>query len=283
MARADRKRLTTAVLIIALGSGSLLLRAVALHHPQAGVAQAKSYMALDVKRNRTGWLNLLRYHQEQADTAQARQVIALRQARYPEEPLAREAERLINNGRYAEAVRSAQEVIAINPREPAGWLQLGRAYLRQKRWARAVEALRLSDGLNPYSYYTLTDLGQAYYQSGDREAARDVLQRAIRIDRRKYNAYWSLAQMSKLAGDSTGYQNFIAQAATVPETHPLVIKELGDSHLQRGELQRAAESYNRAMSAGLDTAAVSDLVRTHPELARWLTLPADSSAAVQPE
>jgi Tfp pilus assembly protein PilF len=137
--------------------------------------------------------------------------------------------------------------------------------------------------LNPYSYYTLTDLGEAYYKQGDRETARVVLQRAARIDSRRYNAYWSMAQMSKLAGDSTGYQNFIERAATAPETHPLVIKELGDWYLQRREHQKAAVSYKRAVNKGLDAAVVSELARTHPELAEWLTPPVDSSRAVQPE
>ena len=59
---------------------------------------------------------------------------------------------------------------------------LGRLYLRQNQWAKAVEQLRQAAHLMPTSPFVLSTLGEAYHRIGKLQEAQNTLDSALMID-----------------------------------------------------------------------------------------------------
>lgn len=59
---------------------------------------------------------------------------------------------------------------------------LGRLYLRQNQWSKAVEQLRQAAHLMPTSPFVLSTLGEAYHRIGKLQEAQNTLESALMID-----------------------------------------------------------------------------------------------------
>ena len=59
---------------------------------------------------------------------------------------------------------------------------LGRLYLRQNQWSKAVEQLRQAARLMPTSPFVLSTLGEAYHRVGKLQEAQNTLESALMID-----------------------------------------------------------------------------------------------------
>ena len=59
---------------------------------------------------------------------------------------------------------------------------LGRLYLRQNQWFKAVEQLRQAAHLMPTSPFVLSSLGEAYHRAGKLQEAQNTLESALMID-----------------------------------------------------------------------------------------------------
>ena len=59
---------------------------------------------------------------------------------------------------------------------------LGRLYLRQNQWSKAVEQLRQAAHLMPTSPFVLSSLGDAYHRAGKLQEAQNTLESALMID-----------------------------------------------------------------------------------------------------
>ncbi|MGA2025627.1 MAG: M48 family metalloprotease [Syntrophobacteraceae bacterium] len=59
---------------------------------------------------------------------------------------------------------------------------LGRLYLRQNQWSKAVEQLRQAAHLMPASPFVLSTLGEAYHRIGKLQEAQNTLESALMID-----------------------------------------------------------------------------------------------------
>jgi tetratricopeptide (TPR) repeat protein len=264
--------LATGVLVAVLQLLSLIPRALVLNDRESAITQVREYFDLDVLKSRSGVAVLEKQYLQRGDESRHQEMSAIRASRYPWEEIARQGQVLIQQSQVNEARVNAARLIAANPAEPAGWQLLARCYYKSFMADSAIEAYRISDGLNPYNYDCVYELGAAYRLAKNVSKARAQWQHAIRIDSTRNPAYWLLAQSYRLENPkSEEYGKYLRLAAGKKDAPNQLVKEFADFCLSRGEYSSAAEAYRRALEKGADTNAIRDSASRHPELGEVLS------------
>lgn len=98
-------------------------------------------------------------------------------------------------GRVDEARRGAEAVLARHPGEPTSAQVMGMLLMREDRNEEAVKLLRAGERNAPTDPRLLNTLAVALKQSGDREAAREVLKKAMAADKTYVDAPLNLANL----------------------------------------------------------------------------------------
>jgi tetratricopeptide (TPR) repeat protein len=75
---------------------------------------------------------------------------------------------LLEQGNWADAARSLQEAVALNPEDDAAYNNLGAAYVGQGDWERAIEAFRAAIEINPGNANAHFNLGSAFLRTGNK-------------------------------------------------------------------------------------------------------------------
>jgi cytochrome c-type biogenesis protein CcmH/NrfG len=71
-----------------------------------------------------------------------------------------------------------RQMVAEFPDSPMGHFSLGKAYLERRAYADAVRSLEEAVRLDPDYAAAMVSLGDAFAGAGDRQKAREVLERA---------------------------------------------------------------------------------------------------------
>ena len=263
---------TTAILAMVLGFLSILPRAITQTIPQQGVDLAMSHFKLDIKRNRSGMWLLGQYYLEKGDSASYRDIQRVRTRWYPEEAMIRQARQLLERRDIRRAVEMSRRVIQLNPKNPAGWMQLGRAFLFAGRYDSALTYLQVSNALNPGSYRILISLGRAHYAGGDFDHARELWTQAASIDSTAYAADAWLGRLSADEADITSARSYLSRAASRTGAPGWVHMHLADALLATGDAPAAIAAYAAALEKGADPKAVAQATRRYPQVQRSLGL-----------
>ncbi len=130
--------------------------------------------------------------------------------------------------------------------------RLADLYLKAKNHPRAIAQLKLARQMAPRDIFVLRQLGKAFLESGDRDQAREVLDRIDQLDKR---AVVHNAECAALAGRwyRTG-GNFkraeeVFQAALDADRNSYYLANLlAEVRLEDGRLDAAAEAYRHALA-----------------------------------
>lgn len=95
---------------------------------------------------------------------------------------ARLASFFLQRGELESAEGAAELAVAINSDDTDGWVALGTARAKQKRYADAVPAFLEALRRRPVDIATWTDLGEAYVYLMDFTHAAQALERALELD-----------------------------------------------------------------------------------------------------
>jgi tetratricopeptide (TPR) repeat protein len=82
---------------------------------------------------------------------------------------------------YAEAIRKCQLITQAYPEHSLCYLLLGRAYIKEKEYERALEALHKHLAVVPKSVEAMIYLGLAYYESNDLSHAQARFEEAMKL------------------------------------------------------------------------------------------------------
>lgn len=98
-------------------------------------------------------------------------------------------------GKYDEALIYYQKALEINPNIWQSYLNMGAIYYYQKKdIAKTVEYLERAYAINQNDSSLTTNLGIAYLRNGEKERARDMFRRALKIDPNNSLAQKGLAE-----------------------------------------------------------------------------------------
>jgi tetratricopeptide (TPR) repeat protein len=137
-----------------------------------------------------------------------------------------------------------ERAVHLEPHNPRNWYLLGRSYLydlEQPDPVKAVNALRKSVELDPYSAEAMLDLAIAYDSEGDPAQARAALISAQRVYPQSADVAWSFGNFLLRQGDKDGA---FAQMHKALELDP----------------KRASEAFSRALQLEPDANEVLDKV-----------------------
>jgi len=108
---------------------------------------------------------------------------------------------LLDWGRIDEAGESYRRALELNPADAAARLTLSMVLRRQGRTAEAVQSCRTALALRPDSAETLAFLGELHADQGDFTAARELFERAARLDPDLPNAWSGIAAHRQMTID----------------------------------------------------------------------------------
>jgi tetratricopeptide (TPR) repeat protein len=156
--------------------------------------------------------------------------------------------RLIQRGRFAEAVALLEPTTRESPDADAAWLLLGRAYFKLRDFTRAEPALRRAAQLNPDAPQPHFFLGTMLLYQGKNPAAEAELRHAVRLKPDYADAHQNLGHclltQNKLGDAADAFRTAVACDPNFVEAHV----SLADVLARRGDTAQALVHLRRATS-----------------------------------
>lgn len=174
-----------------------------------------------------------------------------------------DAEALLGQGKYQEAIRLLAEYVGEQPLEPRGYVLLGRAYSESGQREKAAESLRRAVALAPTSVAAHINLGVQEALLGNSDSAKREFQRVLQLDPAKKEALFNLGKLSYNDGEfaraSEYFQRYLLRG---PEKSALVY--LLRSALKLNDGATAEKTQQKLAELAPQDAAL------HAQIACWL-------------
>jgi tetratricopeptide (TPR) repeat protein len=145
------------------------------------------------------------------------------------------ADRLMREGRVAEAIALLQQTVKDYPDSSSGWLLLGTAFLAKHDLGGAEEALRKASRLAPDSVEIPFYLGNVRFLRGDHREAAAYFRQAVQLKPDFALAYYNLGHCLMRLGDRDGAIGAFRAAVTFKPDYADAHLNLGDLLLQTGQ------------------------------------------------
>ena len=165
----------------------------------------------------------------------------------------------LETGRLADAETAFKKVVALAPKDPAGYANLGVTYMRGSRYAEAEAELRRAREMDPAN----TDIGlmvaKLYSVTGRAADARATLEELRRGAPRNPHVAYALAELDApppprgRAADSAADRRYVSELREVLGLSPANIAvrvKLIDAFVQRGEADSAVKQLEEVRRIG---------------------------------
>ena len=162
--------------------------------------------------------------------------------------------------------RRNREAIARAPTYSDPWNNLGSIDLSAGRIDAAIAELEVARALNPNEPAIWMNLGTACFAAGDLDGAARWWRRAWERTPDGSLVNKSLARLAQRRGDDVAYETYLSRAAAAPEAPGGLLVEWGDRLAAKGQTDRARAAYVEALQRGLSDEARRALLAAHPEL-----------------
>jgi len=137
----------------------------------------------------------------------------------------------LERGRLAEAEQEFRQVIALSPKDPFGYANLGLTYLRGGRFPEAEAQLKRARRLDPRNLEIALIMARLYALTNRAAEARQVLA-DLEPDAR---VLYALAQLDRETGGDLGYAERLRQVLEKAPANLVVRIQLADVLLRLGE------------------------------------------------
>ncbi len=257
------------LMAIALGFLSLFPRVIGQAVPEIAISRFGDYAALDRTKNMYGRTNLMKYYQNLGDTAAMEREAQRYRQYYPERYVNREGVALKDQGNCPEAIQRFKRALQMNPVFSAAYCNLGMCYQSLGQLDRAIDLFRISSGLNPYNATLATKLGGAYFEQGNYEQAEKSLRWAVKIDTDNADPLLGLSMVYERQGRTKERDLILEQLVQLPDPPAVALGEMAERHFSRGDYERAAQLFKRALGPEPDSSQIRQLIEWYPQLGRF--------------
>ena len=270
---------TASTLAIALSLMILIPRAGAQATPEIAVRHFRQYTRTDPAKNRYAAPILKSFYLDRGDSTAAKQVSEEWRQRFPETLLLHEAQRLLDEGRVAEAIDTNLAILDIAPNFWNAYLCLSRCLADENDFDSAVVLLEIARGMVPYSPIIMTDMGYYYFRLGHFRKAESLWKKALHNGPHLTQPPQMLLSLYKRQGNMDAYKETLLKAGESPHADAALLQQLGRLYMAKGQVRDAVGAFRRAIDKGLDDEAVNAVISRYPQLEPYLT-PEDTTARV---
>ncbi len=153
-----------------------------------------------------------------------------------------------NNNNFALAIELFESVAKSDPKHKDLWGALGRAYLADKQFQKAVDALQKQIDTNPYDEYAYVFQGAAYEGMQRYDDAIKQYQKEIEISPLNGPAHIGLGSLySKLKRWNEAVPE-LEKAVSLQDKNPILYVSLGEAYIASGQTEKGMASFDRAIA-----------------------------------
>jgi tetratricopeptide (TPR) repeat protein len=161
--------------------------------------------------------------------------------------LCRQAQGLLEKGKYADAIPLFQRVVAVHADHVAAHEGLALAYSLTSDWAAGEKHFAKLIQLQPMQARHYVNLGTMYNRKGDYGKAVETLRRALQRDRKNVHGYFNLGlayrKLKQTAMSVSAYKEAIKLAPDFAEAY----LNLANVFMDMGSLQQAVTMFQKAL------------------------------------
>lgn len=246
-------------LAITLCFVTLFARAAIITKQDQGLAQFKSYVALDPAKSKISRSILVDYYYNIGDTLAAVQEFESWKEIYPEWFMNKQGIQLWKQKKFAEALALYRRVLKINPIFTMAYTNIGECFMQLSQYDSALFYLQLARGHNPYSPTASNNLGYAYYLKNDYSKAEKYWLEAYHLNSELPQPVVALVQLYELTKNSDKLIPMLEIWVKQGTASPGALKRLVELYLADGRIDQAATMLDLAIQRGLDSASVVEL------------------------
>jgi len=129
--------------------------------------------------------------------------------------LAREADKLVKEEKYADAEKKYIEALSIEQKNPKLYEKLGRLYMRNKNYEQARDTLRFASRLSPNDASVVASLGEVAFARAEFSDAITYFQHAVSLRPRSPRYLDFLLEACIMGGNRACAKEALAQLASV--------------------------------------------------------------------
>lgn len=150
-------------------------------------------------------------------------------------------------GDGASAVRFFRQTVALQPRHPWAWNNLGRAYLQLNQLDSAESAFRKQIEVNPYDQYAYNNLGLAQWRRGELKIAAASFARQIEVSPLDRFAHANLGRVDLLLQRDSEAVLALRKAVSITPDDASARADLGRAWLRLHLTDSAVVEFDRAV------------------------------------
>jgi len=256
--RVVRFGITAAIVVQATVLGGRVLVSAS---PAPAIDQAKAFYTYAPQRSRTGWNALSQFYLDHGDSVAYRRNEQMRSVRYPEESIARTAQRLVEQGDVSQGEAASLEAIRLNPRTFEAWVNYGRCLRIEGRLDRSLDAIQIANGLNPYGEIAVVELGMARLRIGDLGGAENAWLRALAIDSSHFITFGALANLSGSKGDTAAQIQYLHSGLARADAESWAAVVLAELFANQGKTMELDSLLSYVTERGFDSASIAEVAR----------------------
>jgi tetratricopeptide (TPR) repeat protein len=156
----------------------------------------------------------------------------------------------MDSGRTDDAIAAYKQSIEKDPYSWIGYAALGNVYMRAGRYDEALVALKKVTELDPANATGYNDLGAAYIQLGRYSDAAATLTKSLDL-LPSAATYTNLAIVNAYQGDFSAAVSAFEKSAELAPNREQYVGNLADGYRWAGRLDKANETYTRAIELAL--------------------------------
>lgn len=165
---------------------------------------------------------------------------------------------------YPEAISLIKQAIAISPKVPEFYKDLGNCYKHMNNYDKAVNQYKRALLLNSRFTEAYYDMGILHVMSNELDSAVDCFKQAIACDSKFTNAYINLSIAYQKKGDYSKVVLLLEQARGLQADNDLIYINLGKAFHSIGKMTAAISAFNKAIALNQNSAeAYFNLGVTH--------------------
>jgi tetratricopeptide (TPR) repeat protein len=150
-----------------------------------------------------------------------------------------------STGDVADAEKAYQQALAINPRDVAAMRGLASILARRQEFRAAEKMLQMAIDLQPGNWHSIDSLGQIYFANGRYAEAVRSYRQVLYLDPDNWLGYGNLGGALMMTGDFEASRAAITKALSIKE-HAYLLSNLGIIYYYLGEYDKSVEIHQKA-------------------------------------